>query len=79
MTSHESVPTAVTPLGHYYNGMTKYANMQPVSDCQNEHERSGWWAALDADADYLVGDGSYTYLEREAGQQYHNFCGPNHA
>ena len=76
-TAHDT-PTATTPLGHYYNGMTKYANMQPVTDCTNQHERSGWWAALDADVDFLVDDGR-TYLEREAGQQYHNFCGPNHA
>ena len=65
MTSHESVPTAVTPLGHYYNGMTKYANMMPLEDCINQHERSGWTAAWQADCDFIVDDGR-TYLERAA-------------
>ena len=78
-----TTPQAVTPLGHYVNGMTKYSNCQQLEDCINQHERSGWWAALDADVDFLVDDGLRTYNEREAdelnGRQYHTMAGPQHA
>jgi len=35
---------------HYNVGYALYVAHQPLEACQNEAQKRGWWAALDADS-----------------------------
>lgn len=53
----EETPTECQPIelqvvqfGDYCHGQLRYLRREPISNCDNNHQRRGWWAALAHDS-----------------------------